>query len=283
MNSMTGFGRGKLEKNDREYIVEIKAVNHRYCDINIKMPRNLSYLEEKMRKEILGKITRGKVDVFVSFLDHGIEGKEVLINDKMAKLYIKNLKALAKETEINEEIQITEILKLPDILTVKQCEDENDILWQELKECTSIALNEFLQMRETEGNKIKEDLKVRIEKVEENIYKIIGLSTGLIEDYIVKLEDRIKELLKTDIQDKARIAQEIVIYADKCSIEEELTRLKSHIKQLKNMLEEKSAIGKKMDFLIQEINRETNTIGSKSVKLEITDLVVDTKTRNRRH
>lgn len=277
MKSMTGFGRARLEKNNRIYNVEIKSVNHRYNDITVKMPRSISYLEEKIKKEMSSKISRGKIDVLITFDNNSADGKNIKINKELANIYIKELKTLAQENNINDNILVTEISKFPDVLTIENMEDE-DIIWEEL----SIALNEatknFLQMRQNEGSKIKEDLTIRIEKILNKVYEISTHSTGLVEEYVVKLETRIKEILNTDVVDKDRLSQEIVIYADKCSVEEEITRLKSHISQFKELINMDAPTGKKIDFLIQEMNRETNTIGSKSGSLEITNLVIDIKT-----
>ena len=278
MKSMTGFGRSKLEKNSRGYVVEIKSVNHKYNDINIKIPRNISCFEEKVKKIISNNISRGKVDVFINFNNYSEQGKNIVINKELAKNYINQLKELAIETDVNSDIKITEIFKMPDVLQMKIEDDESEVIWQELEECVIQATNSFIEMRETEGNRIKQDLFVRINKVEELVNSIFKYSTGLIEEYVVKLKERIKEILMTNVVDEVRLAQEIVIYADKCSIEEELTRLRSHIMQFKNLLETKDSIGKKLDFLVQEMNRETNTIASKSVKLEITDLAIEIKT-----
>ncbi len=278
MKSMTGFGRSKLEKNSREYVVEIKSVNHKYNDINIKIPRNISCFEEKVKKIISNNISRGKVDVFINFNNYSEQGKNIVINKELAKNYINQLKELAIETDVNSDIKITEIFKMPDVLQMKIEDDESEVIWQELEECVIQATNSFIEMRETEGNRIKQDLFVRMNKVEELVNSIFKYSTGLIEEYVVKLKERIKEILMTNVVDEVRLAQEIVIYADKCSIEEELTRLRSHIMQFKNLLETKDSIGKKLDFLVQEMNRETNTIASKSVKLEITDLAIEIKT-----
>lgn len=277
MKSMTGFGRARYENNDRIYNIEIKSVNHRYNDITVKLPRSISYLEEKIKKEISSKISRGKVDVFVSFENNSAEGKDIRINKELAGIYIKELRAIASENGINENIPITEISKFPDVLTIQNIEDE-DTIWKELSICLNEAIINFLQMRENEGNKIKEDLNIRIEKILEKVCEISKYSTGLVNEYVVKLEARIKEILKTDIVDKDRIAQEVVIYADKCSVEEEITRLNSHINQFKELINVDAPIGKKIDFLIQEMNRETNTIGSKSGSLSITNLVIDIKT-----
>ncbi len=278
MKSMTGFGRAKLEKNNRIYSIEIKSVNHKYNDITIKLPRSLSYLEDQIKKEISCYITRGKIDVFVSFENYSEKGKQVIINQELVKEYMKQFQQIAKENNSNMDFPVTEITKLPEVLTIKETQEDEAIIEQELLTCLQEAIHHFIQMREQEGNKIKEDLFQRINKVEEQIEKISVYSTGLVEEYVVKLEQRIKELLKTDVVDQARLAMEVVLYADKCSVEEEITRLRSHILQFRNMLEESRPIGKKMDFLLQEMNREINTIGSKAGSLEITNLVVNGKT-----
>ena len=277
IKSMTGFGKNNLVINDRNYQVEIRSVNHRYLDINIKMPRQLTYLEEIIKKAISTKVKRGKIDVSISFENNSTEGRNVKINTEIAKMYIEQLRKLAEEENILSDIQVTEITKLPDVLNINIDQDD-DTIKQELLESVSIATDNLIEMKQTEGNKIAEDLIRRINYIEEKILKISELSTGLIEEYVVKLEERIKEILKTDIIDKSRIAQEVVIYADKTSIEEEITRLKSHIIQFRNLLKEEEPVGKKIDFLIQEMNRETNTIGSKANNLDIVNGVIDIKT-----
>ena len=277
IKSMTGFGKNSLLINDRNYQVEIRSVNHRYLDISTKMPRQLTYLEEDVKKVISSKIKRGKVDVIITFENNSKEGRNIQINTEIAKMYIDELRKLAQEGNILSDIQVTEITKLPDVLNISIDQDDETIK-QELLDSVKIALDNLLSMKETEGNKIAEDLTNRIDYIEEKILKISKLSTGLIEEYVVKLGERIKEILKTDIIDKSRIAQEVVIYADKTSIEEEITRLKSHITQFRQLLKEEGAVGKKIDFLIQEMNRETNTIGSKANDLEIVNGVIDIKT-----
>jgi len=277
MNSMTGFGRANLEKNSREYIIEIKSVNHRYNDISIKAPRNLLFLEEKIRKSVLNRVSRGKIDIYITYLNFGSEGKKVIINRDLAKLYIDELKMMANENGIDSDIKVTEISKFPDVLTLEENENQ-EAIEEELIECLNIALDKFTNMRMQEGNVIKKDLEERIKKVEDNTKKISEYSSGLVSEYIVKLENRINEILKTDVVDKNRLAQEIVIYSDKCSVEEELTRLKSHIIQFRELINKDEPVGKRLDFLIQEMNREVNTIGSKSGNIEITNSVVELKT-----
>ena len=277
IKSMTGYGRAKLSKDDREYQIEIKSVNHRYLDISVRIPKQLSYLEETIKKEIAKKVKRGKIDVFVTFENNSLEGKEIKINTELAKAYIDELKKLAEKENILSDIQVTEISKYPDVLNIQSSQDDEKIT-EEVLETITIATDNLVQMRETEGNKISEDLLKRLNIINKKVEEIAKLSTGLIEEYVVKLEERINEILKNQEIDKTRLAQEVVIYADKCSIEEEVTRLNSHISQFKNLLNSNEAIGKKLDFIIQEMNRETNTIGSKANNLEITNGVIDIKT-----
>lgn len=279
MKSMTGYGRAKLQKESREYIVEIKSVNHKYLDMNIKLPRNLFCMEDRVRKSISNKISRGKIYVFITYINNGIEGKNILINKDIARLYIKELEELANENNIASGLRATEISKLPEVLNIVIDEDDEDKIWSDLNECLEEALSNFVNMRETEGERIKLDLEERLNEINENVAKIIQNSTGLIEEYVVKLRNRIKEMLDTDIVDETRLAQEIVIYSDKISIEEEITRIKSHIEQFRTLLDEKDPIGKKADFIIQEMNRETNTMGSKSGSIDIINLVIKIKTQ----
>lgn len=278
IKSMTGFGRSIYENEGREYLIEIKSVNNRFSDVNIKMPRSLNYLEEKLKKEILKSVSRGKVDVYITFNNNSDRGKSVKLNTEIAKVYIDELKKLSKEAEIIDNINIMDISKFPDVLNIRMEEDSEEIIEKELMIALDEAIKSFIDMREKEGNKIKQDLENRVKVISEKIEQISNISSGLVEEYIVKLETRIKELLKTDVVDQTRLAQEVVIYSDKCSVEEEITRLKSHMSQFLNLINENIAIGKKLDFLIQEMNRETNTIGSKANNLEITNLVVDIKT-----
>lgn len=278
IKSMTGFGRSIYENEGREYLIEIKSVNNRFSDVNIKMPRSLNYLEEKLKKEILKSVSRGKVDVYITFNNNSDRGKSIKLNTEIAKVYIDELKKLSKEAEIIDNINIIDISKFPDVLNIRMEEDSEEIIEKELMIALDEAIKSFIDMREKEGNKIKQDLENRVKVISEKIEQISNISSGLVEEYIVKLETRIKELLKTDVVDQTRLAQEVVIYSDKCSVEEEITRLKSHMSQFLNLINENIAIGKKLDFLIQEMNRETNTIGSKANNLEITNLVVDIKT-----
>ena len=278
MRSMTGYGRASLEKENRNYQIEMKSVNHKYSDITIKLPKTLTYLEDKMKKQIGASISRGKVDVFVTFENNSGEGKDIIVNHEMVKKYMDAFYTLAEENQLALSIPVTEVIKLPEVLSVQTIETKEDVIEQEVMACLQEAIQHFVEMREVEGNKIKEDLLGRVEQVEKEILKFSEYSAGLVEEYVVKLRQRVKDMLQLDEIEESRIAQEAVIFADRTSIEEEVTRLKSHVMQMKNLLEEKKPVGKKMDFLIQEMNREVNTIGSKSANLEITNLVIDLKT-----
>lgn len=276
MKSMTGFGRASLESNGKNYIIEIKTVNNKYSDITVKSPKRLSFMEDRIRKQIANRITRGKVEVSVSFFDFSNKSKNVVLNKEIAKEYIKQLREIADENNLSENISVVEIAKLPDILNSIDSDNDEEITSEALQ-CLNMALDSLIEMRKAEGENIKQDLLVRIERVQNLVDKIAENSKGIVEEYVSKLEKRVKEILKTDVVDENRIAQEAVIYADKTSIEEELTRLNSHIVQFKELVNSDGPVGKKLDFMIQEMNRETNTIGSKAGSGEITKAVIDLK------
>lgn len=278
IKSMTGFGRGKYEKDGRFYTLEIKSVNHKYNDISIRMPRFLNGFEDKIRKRIAENISRGKVDVFVNFENYSSQGNQIHFNIELAKEYVKGLENLAKQTGIEYDIKLMDLAKMPEILKVEEEENE-ELIGTELLIALEEALQNFVEMRQYEGQKLAEDMKKRIVLIEEKIQEIEKFSSTLVNEYMEKLEARVKELMKPQMVDENRLAQEIVIFSDKSSIEEELTRLHSHIQQFQDFLERGiSPIGKKMDFLIQEMNREVNTIGSKANCLEITNCVIELKT-----
>lgn len=277
IRSMTGFGRATYEVDGRTYTVEIKSVNHKYNDINIRLPRFLNSIEDELRKQIQNSISRGKIDVFINFDNYSDKGYNIKINRNLAKEYLTELKSLADETGVPFDLSVIDVSKLPDILKMEEDGDE-ELIAGELKVALSEALKNFVDMRTKEGEKLAEDMKKRVDWIEAKVSEISKFSSTLVEEYIEKLETRVKELMKTDVVDETRLAQEIVIYSDKCSIEEELTRLKSHISQFNDLLKGSSPIGKKFDFLVQEMNREVNTIGSKANCLEITNRVIDIKT-----
>ena len=276
IKSMTGFGRGKYEKDGRNYSCEIKSVNHKYSDVSIRMPRFLSGFEDSVRKRVLKSISRGKIDVFISFENYSEMGNKIHFNTGLAKEYVKGLQELAQETGLDYQLNLMELAKLPEILKLQEEENE-DLLETELMMAVDEALQNFVQMRENEGKELIQDMQKRIQFVEKKLTEIEQYAKNVVQDYKQKLEARIKELLDTEVVDENRLAQEIVFFSDKSSIEEEVTRLKSHIHQFQDFTKGASPIGKKFDFLIQEMNREVNTIGSKANCLEITNRVIELK------
>ena len=279
LKSMTGFGRAKYQVEGREYIVEIKSVNYKYSDVSVRLPRNISYLEEFIKKEVLKNVSRGKIDVNITLNNCSSLGKNVSVNNEIAEMYIKSLRRLVEDYGVKDDITAVNVSKMPDVLEIKSEDDEEQIK-SEISIPLKEAINNFMEMKQKEGNELARDMQARIKDILNKVEKVSELSTGLIEDYVVKLEARIKEILKSNEVDKQRLEQEVVIYADKCSIAEEVTRLKSHIEQFESLINEKEyiTIGKKLDFIIQEMNRETNTIGSKANCLEITNEVINIKT-----
>lgn len=277
LKSMTGFGRGKYENEGRTYTIDIKSVNHKYSDISVRLPRLLNSVEDKIRKRISEVISRGKVDVYISFENYSSKGTNIKINKDLAKEYLKEMQDLAEETGLDYKINLIDVSKLPEILKIEDDEDD-ELISNEVMIALDDALEKFVSMREFEGQKLVEDLENRIHFIEEKVSEITKYSSTLVQDYMEKLEARVNELLKPGVVDEARLAQEIVIFSDKSSIEEELTRLKSHISQFLSLIKADSPVGKKLDFLVQEMNRETNTIGSKANCLEITNRVIEIKT-----
>lgn len=277
IKSMTGFGRGKYENEGRIYTVDIKSVNHKYTDISVRLPRFLNSEEDKIRKRISSAISRGKVDVLVTFENYSSKGTNIRINRELAKEYIRELKSLAEETELNFNVDVIDISKFPEILKIEDDQDE-ELIGNELMIAVDNALEKFISMREIEGTKLIQDIEQRIYLIQNKVNEITGFSSNLVTEYMEKLKIRVNELLEPSTVDENRLMQEIVIFSDKSSIEEELTRLKSHIEQFLNLIKQTSPIGKKIDFLIQEINREVNTIGSKANCLDITNRVIEIKT-----
>ena len=276
IKSMTGYGRGKFENNGREYVVEIKTINHRYNDISIRMPRYLLPLEDKVRQNISKNISRGKIDVFISLVNMSDEGRNIKVDKKLAGIYINEMKALIDEYGVRDDITATSLMRMPDIITIDNESDE-DLYWSELQNAMKIAIENINEARMQEGLRLSEDIKIRLNKISEYVEKVEERSANLLEEYRQKLIARVNELKANEIMDENRLGTEIVLFADKSSICEEVTRLKSHIKSLAEMLNVGGPIGKKLDFLLQEMNRETNTIGSKANCLDITNSVVEMK------
>ncbi|MCX8131008.1 MAG: YicC family protein [Clostridia bacterium] len=277
IKSMTGFGRGEYQEEGKEFLVEIKTVNHRYSDIFVKMPRQISFLEDKVR-EIVGKsISRGKVDVYISYEDYSDDSKNVLFDEPLAKTYIKALETLREKYNLKDDITVSLVARFPDVLRVEKNEEDGEKIWLLLKKALEKAVESLLVMRQNEGKELKNNLLERANYIEEILKKITERSPNVVKEYRIKLENRLKELLEQQTVDESRMATEVAIFADRCSIDEEIVRLGSHISQLREALNMEQPVGRKLDFLIQEMNREINTIGSKANDLVITKHVVEIK------
>jgi uncharacterized protein (TIGR00255 family) len=275
---MTGFGRGEGKDNERQFIVEVKSVNHRYNDIVIRMPKRFTYLEDKLKNLVKDYIKRGRVEVYITLENIGDIDTKISVNTLVAEQYIDCLKKIRDEFNVIDDITVSLVSKFSDVIKVEPKEEDEDAIWSCLQNATAKALDLLVKMRMAEGIKLAEDINNRCEYIAEIVEKIENRSPKVVLEYKEKLKDRIHELLEDSVEvDENRLSMEIAVIADKCSITEEIVRLNSHVDQLKKTLQESHTVGRKLDFLIQEMNREINTIGSKSNDLEITNYVVDIK------
>ena len=278
IKSMTGFGRGEYLGDSYNFKIEIKAVNNRYSDISIRMPRYMNFLEDKIKKEIKDEIGRGRVDVYINLEYIDESSLNIQVDLPLAKKSMEALENLTEELDLKENIRISELMNVSDLIKIERKILDEDELWESLKKALREAVDDIVQMKKVEGNALKIDMLNRLELIESTIFEIEKRAYFVVDEYKDKLEERIEDLLGSEIKiDDERLANEIVIYADKYDVSEELTRLKSHIDQFRNITKEDEPVGRKLDFLIQELNREINTIGSKSSDIEITQNVVEIK------
>lgn len=280
--SMTGFGIGEYKDENYSISVECKTINHKYLDINPRVARKISFLEDRFRQLVKEYISRGRVDAYIKFDIIGASGLKLDYDRDLAKQYFDIVSDIGENIMNNKDsintISPMDIARFPDVIKQVEEEEDEEKLWCMLKEASIIALEKLCQMREIEGAKLKEDILHRSDILEECILNIEKYSNTVVNDYREKLENRLKELLDvSNMVDESRLAQEIAIFADKSSITEEIVRFKSHIIQMRDTMNLDDSIGRKMDFLIQEMNREVNTIGSKSSDINITNLVIQIK------
>lgn len=275
MKSMTGYGRGECVENNRRFVFEIKAVNHRYNDISIKLPRVLIKYEDAVKKKITESVFRGKIDVYTTFETFSTDDVNVKVNEALADNYVNALKALKDRYCLEDNISLNLVAKFPDIITVDKTINENeaDEIWSCLEKALAQAIDNFVAMRFAEGERLKSDILLKADIIENNVEKIEELAPMVEKNYKQRLTEKLSELKELNI-DENRIITEVAIFAEKACIDEEITRLKSHIIQLRSILEEETPVGRKLDFLVQEMNREVNTIGSKSNDLDITNTIV---------
>ena len=278
IKSMTGFGRSESVTEERKIVVEIKAVNHRYCDMNVKLPKKLNYFENNIRNLLKTYIQRGKVDVFVFYEDYTKSNVCVKYNKDIAAEYIAYLDSMAKDFNIENNVNTTLIGRFPEVFTLEEQPGDEDEIWGYLKEAVEEAATKFVESRIKEGDNLKADLIAKLDNMLSMVSVIEAKSPEIIADYKQKLTEKVGELAANTQIDEQRIATEVVIYADKVCVDEEIVRLKSHIEGTKQILEEGGAVGRKLDFIAQEMNREANTTLSKSTSLEISDIGIDLKT-----
>lgn len=275
---MTGYGKGEYENELYRFTVEIKSVNHRYNDILVKMPRHISYLEDTIKKAIKEKLSRGKVDVYINLEYINESAVDVKVDIPLAKSFKIALEELRSELNIDDSIRMNNILSMNEVIKTERKDLDENLVADCLLNALALAITNISQMRKKEGLELKKDMLIKLNNIENFLQRIEERSPAVVEEHREKLRDRITELLENTVAiDEDRLSNEVAFFADKSSIDEEIVRLKSHIKQFKSILDEGDSVGRKLDFLIQEFNREINTIGSKANDIEISNNVVELK------
>ena len=278
IKSMTGFGRCEVLKDSRKFTVELKSVNHRYLDVNIRMPKKLNFFETSIRTLLKSYADRGKVDIFITYEDLSQSQVSVKYNAALAAEYLKYLNQMAEEFSLDNDVRVSTLSRYPEVFTMEECSEDEDELWNGLKEALEGAFSQFVEMRTKEGERLKEDILLKLDLLSEQIRFIEERSPQIIAEYRTKLEEKMRDLLEDTQIDDNRIAAEVILFADKICTDEEVVRLKSHIQHMKETLEESNGIGRKLDFIAQEMNREANTILSKANDLDISNRAISLKT-----
>ena len=278
IKSMTGFGRCEVSENNRKVTVEIKSVNHRYLDVNIKMPKKLNFFDATIRNLLKEYMQRGKVDMFITFEDTSENNVNVSYHPEVAAEYLKYLRQMASEFGLDDDIRVSTLSRYPEIFTLDDVEIDEEGIWKMLEKAIRGAAEGFVETRIKEGENLKEDLIGKLDYMLETVDFIEEKSPKIIEDYRKKLTTRVQEMLEDAKIDESRIVQEVTIFADKICVDEEMVRLRSHIETMKSVLIEGGSIGRKLDFLAQEMNREANTTLSKSSDLEVSNRGIELKT-----
>ena len=277
VKSMTGYGRAVETVNGRECTVELRSVNNRYLDCTVKLPRTLSFAEDAVKQAVKGAISRGKVDVFISVRSEGAEDVKITLNTAMVEGYLGAMHQMAKDYGIREDISVSLLSRMPDVFTVDKPEVDEEQLLADLLSVVNQALERFDAMRSAEGRALENDLRSRGQTILSLVEQVEAGSGQTVADYRTRLENKLKEVLANTAIDESRILTEAAIFADKVAVDEETVRLRSHLDQMNNMLTTGGAIGRKLDFLLQEMNRESNTIGSKCSDVRLARIVVDIK------
>ena len=278
VRSMTGYGKGIAENSDARVTIEMKSVNHRYLDLNIKLPKKLNFLESTIRNKISESVFRGKVDVYITLNEHSDACYQVSINDAIAQKYYDSISAMADKLGIDNDMKASSISRLPDVIELEEMDADEDSLKTLVLEALDACVAQFVDSRIAEGNRLESDLIAKMDEMLVLVDRLEARSPQIIEEYRARLKTKVSELLEDTHIDEARVAQEVVIYADKICIDEEMVRLKSHVSETRGVFDLDKEVGRKLDFLAQELNREANTILSKSTDVEIADIGITLKT-----
>ena len=277
VKSMTGYGRAVETVNGREFTVELRSVNNRYLDCTVKLPRTLSFAEDAVKQAVKGAISRGKVDVFISMRSEGTQDVKITLNTAMVEGYLGAMRQMSADYGVRDDISVSLLSRMPDVFTVEKPDVDEEQLLSDLMSVVNKALASYDAMRTTEGKALENDLRSRGQTILELVAKVEAGSGQTVIDYRTRLENKLKEVLANTAIDESRILTEAAIFADKIAVDEETVRLRSHLDQMNNMLTTGGAIGRKLDFLLQEMNRESNTIGSKCSDVNLARIVVEIK------
>lgn len=277
IRSMTGYGRGQQTLGGMDITVELRSVNHRYYEYSSRLPRVYGFLDERLKNYLQKTVSRGKVDVGVWIDTVDAPGSEVVVNHALAEGYLKALRELVQTYGLRDDVSVNALSRFPDILTVRKAAEDEEAIWEAVRQVTDEALAGFVAMREREGARMREDVLARRQTILQAVEKVEARSPEIVREHMAKVEARMKELLSTATVDEQRLLTEAALFADKTATAEETVRLRSHLDQLETLVNASEPVGRKLDFLVQEINRETNTIGSKVQDVELARVVVDVK------
>lgn len=278
IKSMTGFGRAEVSFGQRKFTVEIKAVNHRYLDVSIKMPKKLNFFEASIRNLLKEYMQRGKVDLYITYEDLSEQTVSVRYHEDVAASYLCYLRKMAEQFGLEDDIRVSNLSRYPEVLTMEEQEIDEEGIWKDLEKALRLAAEAFVESRVKEGENLKNDLCCKLDGMLSHVAYIEENSPKIIDEYKQKLQNKVHELLEDNHIDESRLLMEVTLFADKICVDEEIVRLKSHIEMVKNTLIEGGSVGRKLDFIVQEMNREANTILSKSTDLEISNRGIELKT-----
>lgn len=278
IKSMTGFGRSEIVRGNRKIAIEMKSVNHRYLEPSIKMPKKLNAFEGRIRDVLKKYAQRGKIDIFIKFEDDNENQVNLKFNKKIADEYMEIFSSMSEEYGLTKDITVNSLARYPEVITMDEAQTDEEELWNFIEEALTEACKQFVDTRILEGENLKNDILLKLNHMEELISYIETRSPEIMKEYRTKLENKVKELLGDTTIDESRIATEVIIYADKICVDEETVRLKSHIDHARKCLNEDGGIGRKMDFIAQEMNREANTTLSKANDIDISNTAIDLKT-----